>query len=270
MHVTPHAPQFCDVANEVQTPLQHPCPPAQQQVPTACVPLGHWQEPPTHTFPVGHLLPQEPQLLASVLVFTHVLLQHFVPVGQQFPFAQQSRPFGQHGFPGAHSLLPDGQLHFPFTQLRPPLHTSPQSLQLVFVPSIRGVQLQHFSPAWIARPHEPQFDELQTFVHTPLQHISVKGSQGAAPHEPQNSGSLFRSAQWPLQSVYPGGHWHTQNALRVIRQSGHGVVGQPHAHSTGSHTIPFVHPGFVPQTGFQLQSQVQFTSSIRWPPGQGG
>jgi hypothetical protein len=74
--------------------------------------MGQTQVPLAQMAFVGHLLPQEPQLLVSVCVFTQVLLQQ-EPV-QQTPL-QQIWP-GVQQVP-LHATTLDAQPHLPLTQL---------------------------------------------------------------------------------------------------------------------------------------------------------
>lgn len=99
---------------------------------TQTCPAGHWalvvqtHFPPEQLWPLGHLVPQAPQLLASVWVFVQVPLQLVgVAVGQQTPLAQ-TWALGSHTGPVA---LP--QWHWPPAQTSPARQALPQVPQLL-------------------------------------------------------------------------------------------------------------------------------------------
>jgi hypothetical protein len=91
------------------------------------VPVGQPQTPAVHDWPVGHTLPQRPQLFVSVEVLTQRLVQYVCPVAQPQTPARQSWPVG-HTLP---HVVPPGQPQTPPTHDWPVGHTRPQEPQLL-------------------------------------------------------------------------------------------------------------------------------------------
>jgi hypothetical protein len=113
-----HVPQWCmSVDVLTQLPLQ------------LVWPEGHWHAPPTHTSPVGQLVPQVLQLFGSVWRFVQVPVQSLVPVAQaQLELWQLLPPV--HLAPHAPQLLSSlvTSTQAPLQSRKPGLHAKVQAL----------------------------------------------------------------------------------------------------------------------------------------------
>lgn len=146
-------------------------------VPQFVSPLEHWHTLFTQFVPLPHVVPQAPQFMLSLVVFTHCVPQSFIPVPEQ-P-AMQWPP--THESPGAHGVA---------------LHP-PQCCGSVCVSTHPTVSLQYVSPL----PLHPQVFPTHT---APVPH--------AWPHVPQSSGFLVRSTHTPSHDVSVPLHTHAPPA----------------------------------------------------------
>jgi hypothetical protein len=141
------------------------------QVPpqTFGVPVGHAHAPLVQLAPVAHLVPHEPQFVVSLDRSAHVVPQLTLPVGHTQSPAVQVAPVGQ-ALPQLPQLLPSVCV---FTQAPP---------------HVFGLSVGHA-------------------LQMPL--TQVCPARHAFVHEPQNAGSLLRSAQLVPQETLPVGHAQT-------------------------------------------------------------
>jgi hypothetical protein len=132
---------------------------------------GHMQAPPMQGAPIGHWLPQPPQLPLEVCVLTQVI--------PPMPPGQSVRPVEQ-----------------PMTQL-PAVHIVPPGHRLPHPPQFRGsvCVLVQFTPHMVSPP--PQ-------LHVPLAQFAPAGQVIEQP--PQFDGSVCTSTHALLQSVSPEAH----------------------------------------------------------------
>lgn len=129
--------------------------------PQSVSPVGHTQEPAVHVASSGHLLPQVPQLLLSVLRSRHTMPQSVCPEEQ----------------PDEHT---------------PPEHVWPAPQLLPHVPQLRrSLEVSTQKPLQLVRP--------PPHTHAPLAQLAP--TEHTLPHVPQSNGSVERSTHPPLQSV---------------------------------------------------------------------
>ena len=146
-----------------------------------------------------HDVPQAPQLLLSVFVFTHELPHSCWPPGQVQPPAEQVDVPGQESpqlwqFALVPIGLPSEQRQLPLVQLEPPsqvlLH-APQCASLVF-------RFWH--------PDTPQSVSPVPQLQSPFEQALSAGQLFV--HDPQYASSLEMSRHAPSQKSCPDGHTH--------------------------------------------------------------
>lgn len=179
-HARPQSPQLAGSTDTLEhRSTQHCCPVRQADDDP------HMHLPPAGPGPqafasgISQRLPQNPQLLTSVVVFVHVTPQQFGLVPPQG---------GEHA----------GATQTPLRQSLPASHVAPQRPQ--FRTSVRvstHVVPQHSRPA----AHPPG---QAVPVQTPPEHPTPSGH--LFPHRPQFSRSRLRITQVPPQQVWPNEH----------------------------------------------------------------
>lgn len=158
----------------------------------------------SQTWPAPQTRLHAPQLLGSVVVCTHLLLQLVLPVGQRHWLLRHWPP-GPHELPHAPQLLASF-----WVKVHEPLHTVWPEKQVGW--QLKPVQTW---PPWHIVPQLPQFDGSLRGTQRlpqrmkPAPHWQMELAQVPVPHElphaPQLAGSLTVLAHKPLQVAKPVG-----------------------------------------------------------------
>lgn len=190
-HAIPHAPQLYSSVKLVR------------HCPRQSVPNWHLHAELVQSWSKRQVLPQPPQLLASMLVLTQRSPHGVSPVGHLQSPPLQTNP-GEHALPHAPQLA---------TSLPRSTHPVGQMSDAAVVGHVHWPSRQT-CPAPHTFPQEPQFAAFVFTSTQPLGHASGSDDVGqlqlpfshtcsgphAAPQEPQFAASVFGSTQWPPQS----------------------------------------------------------------------
>jgi hypothetical protein len=149
-----------------------------------------------HGVPLGHLLPQAPQLFESPTVLTHVPPHAVVPIGQPHVPLKQIWPM-PHVVPFAAGT------HIPMEQVSQTAHVRPHMPQFWLV--LSGVsQPSAATPLQSAKPGSQL-----TILHVPMAQVDIAfGSMQTLLQAPQLWSSVCVFTQVPLQTVWPGRQVH--------------------------------------------------------------